>query len=561
MPRGGSGGTRGSIVDDDTSTATRGSGGSRGGIIDDDIDIPDRGGGSSGTRGGSSAGPRTVSGSTSVGGVEAAAPAGARATPTSGRSTVDRNWSVGAAETQINRFPRSSGGSADDGVSDTVNSAYDTAAGGVSSAVGGVRSGVNRVSDTLPGRTGEAFALGAGVAAIPEPTPVTEVSGAAIAGGAALVGGGILASRALRNRRGEIGIGERVTNELEPGRGRQDVSEVGVGGAAQSAPEVLPGSSGPSATEVGVGSRTGGAEVGVPDLTAAQLIGRQTTEEEEEEFTLDRESIDDVEQTSDLEEDEQMRQIREELERRQQFVREDSPTRGQPTRDPVRFPADEAATGTAVGLGEQLEPDLDAGAGSLGVGTGAGGMAGDFVGGLEDRRTQRGMGATTDPGLVSDDVLGTGTDPTSGNEYAIGIEETSIGNPADVGGETDVGTMTEVDSGTGTGTGELTATTLEESTLTGTQQVQALAQEQAAPVQDEFVQPEVTAYENIFAEPTLYENGFDDGDERRDRRGFPDFEGEGDSEPDRFGTDDDVFGSGIASVDDLFGDNSDSFRL
>lgn len=431
------------------------------------------------------------------------------------------------------------------GVTDRISSGIDAVTSGVGGAVSDVQSGVNRVSDTLPGPTGKAFTAGVALAAVPEPTPVTETSGAAIAGGAALVGGGVLASRALRRRAGEVGVGERVRNELEVGQSRQDVSEVGAG-ATQTTTEIEPGATGPSTTEVGLGSTTAGSEIDVgtggdtgagPTINVAQQLGigeqsGQQIGQEEETFTIGRDTIEDVERTGDLEEAERQRQIREELERRQEFVREDGNT-GQIQRDPVRFPADEAATGTAPGILEQVGSDFSPGEGeALGTAVGAGATTPDFLAG--DR--------------VSDDVTGVGTDPTSGtglkdplaSQTGAGtLGETGPTTTTETGGVTDSAT----DTGTDSGTDVLTDTTTVQASATAQPQAQAVTE--ATPQQ--FAQPEVTTFETQVSEPTQPGTSTGQGSRRRPRRDEPDLETDDDPFSATFGIDEDEFGSGILS--------------
>lgn len=463
-----------------------------------------------------------------------------------GRNTSSGGSSGGTTERVTARVNRSSGG-----VGGTVDTGVDAAR----DVFSDVQSGVGRVSDALPGRTGTAFTAGVGLAAVPEPTPVTEVSGAAIAGGAALVGGGILASRALRRRSGEIGVGERTRSEVEVGQSRQDVTEVGVGGS-QTTTEIEPGATGPSTTEIGIGATrgrpevdisTGDSQTGGPSINVAQQlgIGQQSGQQigrEEETFTIGRNTIDDVERTDELEEEERMRQIRDQLERRQEFVREDTPGRGL-NRDPVRFPAEEAATGTTTGLGEQLEPDLDINPeGALATGVGAAGTTPDFFGGGE---------------RASDDVAGTGIEPSSGSGL---LPEAGTGTGGASTFEAD--TTTDVGSGTGTGTGTggdvgqeiLTDTTTVTQTTTAQAQSQALGE--ATP--QAFAQPTEAVFETQVVEPTGAGSGIGQGTPPRRPRDIPEAEGSDDSPTTVLDTSEDEFGSGIlggsVAAKSVFGD-------
>lgn len=490
-----------------------------GGSSDEDGSTDDRtrsstGGSSTGRVGGASQSPtrappsRTVTGSSRVG-VSETAPAGAGAT------------------TGFNDDPdaRDAG---DSGLRETV-----------SSGVERVRSGVNSVSDTLPGGTGTAFAAGVGLAAVPEPTPATEVSGAAIAGGAALVGGGVLASRALRERGGELGIGERVTNELDTGQSRRDVTEIGVS-TGTSAEFEAPSSPEPVGTEIGVPQRAPGSSAGeVPVARTGQQVGvgqQPAREIGDERTTITRDDLEGFERTDELDEAERQRQIREELERRQEFVRDDSPTRDG-TRDPVRFPADEAATGTAPGLAEQLEPDFDVGREpAFGTAFGAGSGTDRFVGGFETDEVAGGAGGFAGGAIdrTAIDTLGgqpTGTRPEPGRETGGGTDTTGVTDTGtDTGGVTDTETTTQLAAEA------------------------AVGSQTATPTQtDVFAEP--TAFEEVFVEPVEAGFGSGSGTPTRDRPRRPVDEFERDDDAIAFDTDvdDDRFDTGFLSAEDALG--------
>jgi len=456
----------------------------------------------------------------------------------------DSGGVVERVRTGIDRVASGAG----DVVSDTVDAGQNVAE--------PVTSSVDTVSDTLPGRTGEAFAAGAAVAAVPEPTPVTETTGAAIAGGAALVGGGVLASRALQERGGELGVGERVTNELGVGQQNTDVSEIEPGSGVTS--EVGVGQVAPTATEVGLGSVTDVSELDVGGtasdvaINAAQQVGIGEQVGQEDSFTIGRDTIDDVEQTSDIDEQEQLTQIREELERRQEFARENGEQFRDPTRDPVRFPGDEAATGTAPGVIEQQVPDFSGGdATTLGTATGARGATDPFLGGSD-----------FDTGSAGDDV----TDPTAlANTFGVGTDagsDTGTGDGTLGGTETGGGTVTDPATGTTTAETTLTATQsatetaqlqasgLASETLTATQTATDTAQAQQSALESQLAEPTLTQVETQVVEPTDFGSPTAQADRDRPRREEPEPDPDDDPAAAVFGIDADAFGSGILSGSD-----------
>lgn len=414
------------------------------------------------------------------------------------------------------------------GVSDVVDSGIDAG----QNVVSDVQGGVDRVSDTLPGATGTAFAAGAGVAAIPEPTPVTETTGAAIAGGAALVGGGILASRALRNRGGELDVGERVQNELDVGQSRRDVTEVEPGTRVGS--ELEPGAAGPTTTEVGTGATVSGSEIDVPSATSGGFedtlgigaTGVQIGREEQPgdgQPTITRDDL--IGEEPDI--DQPGPSIREQ-QRREELTA--------PERD---FPTGESTVigrQTASEIADQVqEPSIETTATGFGTGVGVAGVRDPLLGG-NDR--------------ADEDVTGVGIDPTSlGNTFGTPGSEPDA--PIDTGTGTEGGTET----GTGTEPVQepLTATTVVNDVM-GTQP-QTEAVETTA---EQFANPEVTAFESPTVEATAPGTGVGNNTSRRPRDPDPEEESDDEPVPVGFGFDADDIDSGLLSgdeaADDVFGD-------
>jgi len=297
-------------------------------------------------------------------------------------------------------------------------------------ALGGAQSTVDDVSDTLPGRTGEAFAAGVGVAAIPEPTPVTEGLGTAIAGGAALAGAGILASRAVRDS--ELDVGERVTNELDVGQSRREVSELTPSSGRVS--ELAPGDTTPTTTEIGVGSRVGGSEIDVPTETDAPgtiattglQIGREQEAVDEEEATITRDDL--VDELPDV--DQPGPSVREQIRRddlqtpAREFVTGESAVVG---REEVGQSAI-VGSGTASQISEAVqEPAVEPSASALGVGVGVGSASDPLLAGAEEDRP-----AATDPfDAVRERVLGeTATETATGVDTAPQTDTATAGASA-----------------------------------------------------------------------------------------------------------------------------------
>ena len=433
------------------------------------------------------------------------------------------------------------------------SSSSSSSSSGSSSSSPTVRERVSSTIDSVRDRPGGSVAAaGLGVAAIPEPTPATETAGLAVAGTALGVGAGIEAAR-----QSEVSVPDSLRgtpSEIDAPTQPRFQSEIGVPAGDVTRTEIdRPTRSQRRQSEISVpADRSAPSEVSVPTVDAAQQVGigqeRPGQRREDEEFIIGRETIEDRERTSDLEEGERMRQIREELERRQEFVRDDGETFDE-TRDPVRFPADEGATGTAADLREQLRPDFDVTPEqSLGVGVGGSGLRDEFLAGVEEDQRQTTTSQTR--GGIGQEPITPGFEPAQ--------TPTAPETDTDVGGTTDTGADTGVGADTGSATSETTATAVEASLSIGTQQSQALAQQQTDAVSDQFAQPEQTAFEQQFSEPTQVGQQTGQGRTQRDRPRVP--FGDGDSEesdPFAFETDDETFGTGFLSggeaVEDLFG--------
>lgn len=391
-----------------------------------------------------------------------------------------------------------------------VSAVADDVGGTVTDTIDDVQGGVNRVEETLPGPTGAAFATGVGVAAVPEPTPITETTGAAIAGGAALAGGAVLASRAIRDRGSELEIGDRVTSELGIGQQSQDVSELEVGERTTS--EVGVGDAGPTETEVGLGSTTTVDEIQIDDgdgfgVSAGTAVGSGagtgTGLGEDIGPTIDAPDEPSIDQTG-----------------------EDTATGGDTgtiDRDPVRFPANEGATGTAPDVVDQQVPDFDpTDAFGLGTAVGGGALVNEGAFGLDTSRetnTATGGGDVSIAEPPADDTIGGGTTAGPGTETGATEQPTQAQEL-------------------------LTATTT-------TPAAQAPAEPFGSPGAQSFATPEVSAFENQVVEPTTTgPTGQGEGRRRRPRR-----LDRGDDDEDGtpgllFAQDSDEFGSGLLSGDE-----------
>ena len=381
-------------------------------------------------------------------------------------------------------------------------------------------------------------AIAAGGAGVVTPEPATTAGGAALA----TLGAGALAIDAAR--RAEIDVPERdaPTREIDIPERRDRAPEVTAPTSPTvGRPELQPGSGLDSEIAVPSQPTRGTGEVDVPDATAQQLIGGQITREEDDEFVIDEDVIADREQVGELDEAERQRQIREELERRQEFVR-DVPDDPSGERGGVRFPAEEAIGGTTTGLADEIAPEFDRDVTTgFGVGTATSALRDEFVGGFED---------SDDAGGLPD----RGVDPLSPSETLDPVTDT----PADTG----IGTGTP--TGTGTREESVPMELIRAETALGTQQPtdvataqttgaeQALADGQAVEATEELAEPTLT--EAVFAEPTEAAFGTGQQPPTRDppRPPVPEAEREPDPEPFALAAEDDVFGTGILGGDEAF---------
>lgn len=388
---------------------------------------------------------------------------------------------------------------ADAGVDPALSGVEADSPGGNDSVLDTVTEPVDNVRDTLPGRTGEAFAAGAAVAAIPEPTPITEGVGTTVAAGAALTGGAILAGRAVRDRSGELEIGERFPNELDTGRPQRDVSELEIG--TGSGPEVEPGDTTPQPTEVGTGSGVTRSEIEIGETGGSTATGQQDETVVPDEFplpgrdiarrpdqeagrtpspedvlggadatsgvTIGGELIDpetdsdgaevtagdlaDVERTSDLEEEQRLDQIRDQLERRQEFVRDESDFDAD--RDAFVFPGSTAGD-DVLGRGTNPETGTAGGlaAGQFGSATGIGAPSPppEIIGGEQDDDTTE---PTVPPQDEPTDFTPTDTTDSTTDPQVEPVEPTLVRESVTVDGvgvESAVGqpTLTETTTAT-----------------------------------------------------------------------------------------------------------------
>jgi hypothetical protein len=385
---------------------------------------------------------------------------------------------------------------------------------GLQSGLDSARSTGADIQDTLPGRTGEAAALGATVAAVPEPTPVTEVTGATIAGGALLVGGGILASRAARN---ELEIGERIPDELETGRSRQEIREMQATDSTGIMQSELEATAGTAQNELDVGAPRPDAELDITDTgDSAPTSGRSEESVVPGEFPLPGRDIarnprvDAPEETSPddvvggAETATGVAIGREEstgggttggsVQRRQQqneMLREildvdDDVVLGE---DGGGFVARrDFPTGAGAVIGRELQrteqsqaPGVEATT-AAGLGIGAGSGPRDPLGPLVDDRTRAGGGGAFGTGRELTVGAITATEP--GQEPGVGIEP---GTATDTATETQPATETA----TATDTALDQQLALREETALGTQQLQDLAFENPT------LNPEATTTEPV----------------------------------------------------------------
>jgi hypothetical protein len=498
-----------------------------------------------------------------------------------GGAPIDREARLDDVTTSVDpgiESPTNTGTTSAD-ITDQISGGIDR----VQSAGAGVQ---NELQETFPGRTGEAAALGAGIAAVPEPTPATEITGGAIVGGAALAGGAILASRAARNS--ELEIGDFTPNELEPsGRTRQEIREQEVTGSAGIGNNELQPTGGTVAVseldvgatqqqpelEVGGNTGTGGTANQPADDTVVPgefpLPGRDIPRDPTQEAG-DEPSPGDVVGGADFttgvtigsgtgtgsgtgrgREVDPGRtgtgtgtasEILDEVRRDINTPVERGP--GGAFRPEREFPT---GAGAVVGRAiDRAEQGQQPGVGEIGVGAGVGvGASGaprdPLAPPAEDQRRDRPAGFGVGTGIGQGVGTGLGTD---------------TGTDTPPGFETDTGT----DTGVGTGTGTATETALEEMLFI---QEETVVENQPAlenpPAQE-------TALEQALAQPTLAELGFGSGgtsnSEPEEDERFPFDDDSGDTDPLALlaSRDDAVFGSGITGGGEALGELFDRDR-
>ena len=418
-----------------------------------------------------------------------------------------------------------------------------------------------RALDGLDIDTRDATAAAAGAVAVPE--PVTSTAGAAV-----LAGAGAAAGLGAARQQAEIDVPDDA-DELEQAeisvpaeRGLVD-SEVSVPDRREdfATTELDVGTADTEVTEIETPDtptgRTG--EIGVPSIDAQQLIGREEFVDEDDVTTIgddttviSREDLEDTGPLVDIPAEEQQRQIREELERRQEFVREDI----EPEivdREPVRFPADEAATTTT----EPVDEGLDVAEPSLATDVGSGRLGRDFPGAFDpddttaqtplDLPERSALDLETDvvPDRTRDVTPRQVTPGTTADAIASGALDASPDAATGLDARTDTLADTELGVDTGAMTQAATALDMAPAQTQVSQQVEQTA-ETVNPVEDRFanITEPLTPQQ---PQPPITPGG------RPPRIPLPDF-GAGDDDADRFGVeaDDDVFGTGILSGDEAF---------
>jgi len=294
------------------------------------------------------------------------------------------------------------------------------------------------------GGFGAEEALALGTAGVVTPEPATSIGGGVIAGGAALA----LGASAL-SRRNEIEAPEDnqfVTSEIDVGPNDADVVEIEPGDVGPATTEVDFAADGVEAAEIDTPEqRTTDGEVDIPNVEASNLVEPMSEEElddtdtigDEPDFIIDDSVIEDTGPTVEIPEEEQMTQIREELQRRQEFVRDDVDDVTQVDREPVRFPGQsaeptveadvEADTFEATDGAFDTAVDGQSGAGRFG-GADPFDVTDTVTGTATDM--DLGIGTVEAPGLDSLGVTDTATDTfTQSSVEATGFEAVEATTP------------------------------------------------------------------------------------------------------------------------------------
>jgi len=287
-------------------------------------------------------------------------------------------------------------------------------------------------------------ALALGTAGVVTPEPSTTVGGGILAGGAALA----LGASAL-SQRNEIEAPEDnqfVTSEIDVGPNDADVVEIEPGDVGPATTEVDFAADGVEAAEIDTPEqRTTDGEVDIPNVEASNLVEPMSEEElddtdtigDEPDFIIDDSVIEDTGPTVEIPEEEQMTQIREELQRRQEFVRDDVDDVTQVDREPVRFPGEsaeptveadvEADTFEATDGAFDTAVDGQSGAGRFG-GADPFDVTDTVTGTATDM--DLGIGTVEAPGLDSLGVTDTATDTfTQSSVEATGFEAVEATTP------------------------------------------------------------------------------------------------------------------------------------
>lgn len=274
----------------------------------------------------------------------------------------------------------SSDSSGDDG-GGVIDEAKD-AAGEVRDTAGDVKEAASSAVDTATetgeelaggGTAGKVAAAGVGIAAIPEPTPITETTGAVIAGTA--IGGAVAYDAARRaeiglpdlgvggnTQQGEVPPSDPVVEEEVPAR-ESPTGEVTVPPTAPDirGDEIQPAQGSQSEIAVPTEETPTGAQA-----AGQQLIGEQTGQQQER-TTITEEDLVDPEEI----ERERQRAFREQWQRYQEDLRDDSDIqqgggfREMPSDNALQPLSEQVGTGAAVATGEGASTGVGTGTGSV----------------------------------------------------------------------------------------------------------------------------------------------------------------------------------------------------
>ena len=271
----------------------------------------------------------------------------------------------------------------------------------VDDPVGTADDAVDSITESAGPAAGTAAAAGAVGVATPEPA-TTAAGGLLIAGAA---GAAALSNRAEidaptkpEDEVSELSIGEETfSTELDVGSGDTEASEID----APTEPEA----GGEIDAPTGPGQQSG--EVEAPGIESQSLVEPEQRREEDTEtddgtIIIGEEDIEDTGPLVEIPEEEQMEQIRDQLERQQDFVRDETEPGEFDDSDAFDF-VDEGATGEEpVDEDVVTEPGVDTGT-DTGTGTATGPGSGDDV-----------FAPPAPPEDVTDQPTDTGTDVDAG---------------------------------------------------------------------------------------------------------------------------------------------------